>query len=134
ARSLRTCGYPCADSMSARAQRCSLQMPDIRLQPIPALTCYLRRFSCVAGGVHIRTVRRLSQSSHSSPRYIAPTTMDTIPKVRLPTTSVQNSSGKSARVDHMLPLFLNLPRMIPLTACDNIRMPIGIHTMLMEGG
>src|SRR5712692_6196211 len=31
-------------------------MPDIRLQPIPALT-YLRRFSCVAGGVHIRVVR-----------------------------------------------------------------------------
>jgi len=31
-------------------------MPDIRLQPIPALT-YLRRFSCIAGGVHIRGVR-----------------------------------------------------------------------------
>ena len=29
-------------------------MPDIRLQPIPALTYYLRRFSCFAGGVHIR--------------------------------------------------------------------------------
>jgi hypothetical protein len=39
--------------MSARAQRRSLTMPDIRLQPIPALT-YLRRPSFFAGGVHIR--------------------------------------------------------------------------------
>jgi hypothetical protein len=34
----------------------------------------------------------------------------------------------------MLPLPSNLPRMVPLTACDNIKIPIGIHTMLMEGG
>ena len=45
--------------MSARALRGSHQMPDIRLQPIPALT-YLRRFSCFAGGVHIRVVRQHS--------------------------------------------------------------------------
>src|SRR5258708_10947993 len=42
--------------MSARAPRCSLKMPDIRLQPIPVLTG-LRRFSCFAGGVHVRKVR-----------------------------------------------------------------------------
>src|SRR5947208_856522 len=52
------CGYPCADSMSARAHRRSLKMPDIRLQPIPALT-YLRHLSSFVGGVHIRAVRRL---------------------------------------------------------------------------
>ena len=43
ARSLRTCGSPCADSMSARAQRRSLKMPDIRLQPTPA-SCYSTPF------------------------------------------------------------------------------------------
>jgi hypothetical protein len=42
--------------MSARAHRRSLKMPDIRLQPIPALT-YLRRPSFFAGEVHIRAVR-----------------------------------------------------------------------------
>ena len=31
-------------------------MPDIRLQPIPALASYIRRF-LLAGGVHIRGVR-----------------------------------------------------------------------------
>ena len=53
-RSLRACGCPCADSMSARALRRSHQMPDIRLQPIPALTYLPRCPRCVAGGVHIR--------------------------------------------------------------------------------
>lgn len=33
-------------------------MPDIRLQPIPALTYLPRCPRCVAGGVHIRVVRR----------------------------------------------------------------------------
>jgi hypothetical protein len=31
----------------------SCPAPDIRLQPIPALTSYTRRFSLLAGGVHI---------------------------------------------------------------------------------
>src|SRR5581483_5618648 len=59
------CGYPCADSMSARALRRSLKMPDIRLQPIPALT-FLRLPSSFAAGVHIRAVRT-HRYLHSKP-------------------------------------------------------------------
>jgi hypothetical protein len=51
----RTRSAAFVSNMSARDLINSQQTPNIRLQPIPALTT-VRRFSCFPGGVHIRNV------------------------------------------------------------------------------